>query len=110
MIKKTWKEFRECKLLWWVNRSLHLFGWAIVIVQEEDGTISDCYPARVQYRGFSEDAEDEGFTVLTQHLAADAETLVADVAPSPENVRVDATGLGTSPGTDADKTPRTRGD
>lgn len=85
MIKKTWKEFQECKLLWWINRSLHLFGWAIVIVQEEDGTISDCHPARVQYRGFSEDAEDEGFTVLTQHLAADAETLVADVAPSPEN-------------------------
>ena len=52
MIKKTWKEFQECKLLWWVNRSLHIFGWAIVVEEQEDGTISNCYPARVVYRGF----------------------------------------------------------
>ena len=81
MTKKTWKEFQDCKLLWWVNRSLHLFGWAIVIEQQEDGTISNVYPARVSYRGFSEEAEDEGFTILTQHLANEVEGLVKDVLP-----------------------------
>jgi len=29
--KKTWKEFRETGLLWWINMVLHTFGWAIVI-------------------------------------------------------------------------------
>ena len=88
MIKKTWKDFQECKLLWWVNRSLHIFGWAIVVEEQADGTISNCYPARVDYRGFSEDAEDAGFAALTQHLAANIETLVSDVAPSPENAEL----------------------
>ena len=92
MIKKTWKEFQECKLLWWVNRSLHLFGWAIVVEEQEDGTISNVYQARVKYRGFSEDAEDEGFTVLTQHLANGSGALLDDVAPSPENVKCAPTG------------------
>ena len=85
MKKKTWKEFQESKLLWWVNRSLHIFGWAIVIVQEEDGAISDCYPARVAFRGFSEAIEDEGFAGLTQYLAGEAESLCADVGPSQSN-------------------------
>lgn len=25
--ERTWEEFIDSKLLWWVNRSLHLFGW-----------------------------------------------------------------------------------
>ena len=87
MIRKTWKEFRECKLLWWVNRSLHLFGWAIVIEQEEneEGTVTSAYPARVPYRGFPEEIEDEGFAVLTKHLAANMEDLVADVETTPKS-------------------------
>lgn len=68
MERKTWREFKDSKLLWWVNRSLHLFGWAIVLVQEEDGTISDCYPARVSFRGFSEESEQRGFEGLTRYL------------------------------------------
>lgn len=93
MIKKTWKELQESKLLWWINRSLHLFGWAIVVVQEEDGTISGAFPARVDYRGFSEATEDEGFTVLTKYLANNAPSLLADVevsAPPAEPANVDA--------------------
>jgi len=92
--KKTWKEFQECKLLWWVNRSLHIFGWAIVVEEQEDGTISNCYPARVAYRGFSKDAEDAGFSkdaedagfaALAQYLAVNAGTLLSDVVPSIKN-------------------------
>ena len=44
--QRTWQEFREAKLLWWINRILHTFGWAIVLEQEEDGSISAAYPAR----------------------------------------------------------------
>jgi hypothetical protein len=66
--KKTWKEFREIGLLWWANRILHLFGWAIVVVQEDDGTISDAYPARVKFRGFGEESETRGFKRLSGYL------------------------------------------
>lgn len=31
---------------------LHTFGWAITVEIEDDGTISDAYPARVRFRGF----------------------------------------------------------
>ena len=66
--RKTWKEFQDSKLLWWVNRLLHTFGWAIVFQVETDGSISDVYPARVKFRGFEEKDEEEGFIGLTQYL------------------------------------------
>jgi hypothetical protein len=79
MERRTWKEFKESKLLWWVNRSLHIFGWAIIVEESTDGGITDCYPARVCYRGFSEKTEEEGFIGLTTHLAENIETLKTDV-------------------------------
>ncbi len=85
MIKKTWKEFQQCKLLWWVNRSLHLFGWAIVIQTEESGEITDVYPARVKFRGFVEDDEESGFEGLTRYLAAESDALISDLDLNPEN-------------------------
>lgn len=91
MKKKTWKEFQESKLLWWVNRTLHIFGWAIVVVEEQDGSISDCYPARVSFRGFAMDTEESGFAGLTRYLATEAEALVADVLPIEESAGAVAT-------------------
>jgi len=79
MKRKTWKEFKESKLLWWVNRSLHLFGWAIVLVENDGGEIIDCFPARVDFRGFTEDTEDEGFKILTKYLADESQSLLSDV-------------------------------
>jgi hypothetical protein len=76
--RKTWEEFRDSKLLWWINRSLHIFGWAIVVQVEEDGTISDAYPARVKFRGFDEKNETEGFIGLTQHLKETVDELVKE--------------------------------
>jgi hypothetical protein len=70
MIKRaTWGEFRQTGLLWWVNRGLHLFGWAIVLIVEDDGgEVTEAYPARVSFRGFSGQEEAEGFTKLTAYL------------------------------------------
>ena len=69
MNRKTWKEFQNTGLLWWTNRMLHLFGWAVVFVVEETGEISDVYPARCTFRGFNQLAEDEGFQKLTAYMA-----------------------------------------
>ena len=79
--RKTWEEFRDAKLLWWVNKSLQLFGWSIIVNPNEDGTISECYPARVGFRGFTEENDDDGFVGLTQYLAENSEKLTKDIAP-----------------------------
>lgn len=66
--RKTWEEFRAAGFLWFANRILHLFGWAIVVEVEKDGTVSDVYPARVQFRGFDSESEGQGFIQVTQYL------------------------------------------
>lgn len=76
--RKTWEEFRDCKLLWWVNRLLHTFGWAIVVNIKKSGKIGEVYPARVKFRGFDEKNETEGFIGLTQHLQQNVDELVAE--------------------------------
>lgn len=75
--RKTWKEFQDAKLLWWVNRILHAFGWAIVF-DVVDGTVADVYPARVKFRGFDESAEADGFAGLTEHLKSNISDLLQE--------------------------------
>jgi len=62
---KNWKEFKDTGLLFWINRSLHLFGWAIVLeVDDKTGEVSKAYPKKVDYRGFSGHTEEKGFERL----------------------------------------------
>jgi hypothetical protein len=72
---KTWKEFQNSGLLWWTNRILHTFGWAIVLLQEDDGSISDVCPARCKFRGFSAESETKGFSRLHKYLKKNMEKL-----------------------------------
>lgn len=75
----TWQEFKESGLLWWVNRGLHLFGWALVYESpEESDTILRMYPARCSYRGFPGDVDDTGFRDVTRHLAENMQRLLKD--------------------------------
>lgn len=68
-------EIKESGLLWWINMILHTFGWAIVINVENDGRISDAYPARVKFRGFSEKNNSEGYQRVSQYMADNSEQL-----------------------------------
>jgi hypothetical protein len=84
----SWQEFRDAGLLWWVNRTLHLFGWCLVFEGLAGEPPSRVYPARTSYRGFSGETEKRGFARLTAHLATEAPGLLADVAgTSPEQIR-----------------------
>lgn len=74
--RRSWEEFRAAQLLWWVNRMLHLFGWAIVVEVEEDGRVVDVYPARVKFRGFDAASEAEGFAGLSSYLKDNAGELL----------------------------------
>ncbi len=78
--ERSWEEFRQAGLLWFVNRFLHIWGWALVAEFEvEDGqpkTLNRVYPARCAFRGFSEESEERGFTRLRNWMRANADDLV----------------------------------
>ena len=71
IVKRSWEAFREAKLLWWINRILHTFGWALVMVIDKDGNIIDAYPANVSYRGFSAESEAAGFEGIAKLIRYD---------------------------------------
>ena len=74
--RKSWDEFREAGLLWWINRILHTFGWAIVFEVGKDNAVVEIYPARVQYRGFGRESEEAGFTKVTKFMHDNAKDLL----------------------------------
>lgn len=76
--KKTWDEFRETGLLWFINSILHVFGWAIV-VNIEGKKVIDAYPARVYFRGFSEEINSKGYEKVTHYLNENINDLVKDL-------------------------------
>lgn len=65
--KKSWSEFRETGLFHFVNSFLHLFGWAIVLSEEDDGS-TEVFPARTDYRGFPQESNDKAYNRVTEFL------------------------------------------
>lgn len=76
--KKTWKEFRENGFLWWINMILHTFGWAIVVDVDDNGEITDAYPARVKFRGFGEKNNTEGYIKVSQYMKENVSDLLEE--------------------------------
>ncbi len=77
--ESSWQAFADAGLFWWVNRALHLFGWALCREVRPDGAITAVYPARCKFRGFDTQTESEGFTKLTHHLNQRMPELLEDV-------------------------------
>ena len=75
--KKSWEEFRDSGLLWWINMILHTFGWAIVCELDE-GVITQVYPARVKFRGFDPESNDRGYSKVTQYLNQNCSELIKE--------------------------------
>lgn len=81
-VARTWAEFREAGMLWWVNRLLHVFGWAILVeVDEETGEV-DVHPMRALWRGFPSESEARGFERVTKWMRDHAEQLQREVGES----------------------------
>lgn len=76
--KKTWKEFRESGFLWWINMILHTFGWAIAVDIDDNGEITDAYPARVKFRGFGEKNNTEGYIKVSQYMKENVSDLLEE--------------------------------
>ena len=77
--KRSWNEFRKCGMLWLVNMILQVFGWSIVlIVDEVTKDISEVFPARVRYRGFSEEDNTNGYINLSKFMTDNAKQLLKE--------------------------------
>lgn len=75
--KKDWNEFRDAGMLWVANTFLQFFGWSIVI-EKDDGVITDVYPARSKYRGFGEDQIAEGHKKVASFIKGHVDELYED--------------------------------
>lgn len=75
--KYSWSEFRETGLLWFINTILHMFGWAICI-DYDNNEITDVYPARVKFRGFSEDINTSGYIKVSKFIKDNCEELLKE--------------------------------
>ena len=77
--EKSWEEFKETGLLWFINTTLQMFGWAIVF-EYEDEKLTRAYPARCKFRGFSEDVTSEGYFKVTKYLHDNIKDLVREAS------------------------------
>jgi len=75
---KSWEEFRNSGLLWWINMILHTFGWSIVVEVEKDGSITNVYPARVKFRGFANEFNTEGYIKVSEYLNNESSKLLKE--------------------------------
>lgn len=75
--KKSWKEFRDSGFLWWINMILHTFGWAIVL-EADNGKIINAYPARVKYRGFTEENNTTGYIRVSKYMKENVDKLLEE--------------------------------
>jgi len=85
--KSTWDDFRKSGLFMFVNVILHAFGWALCVEVEYDkekqietGPVTSVFPARVKFRGFTEEDQIE----MHEHIAK----YLAETAPNfPEEIK-----------------------
>ena len=75
--KKTWKEFKDSGLLWWINMILHTFGWAIVF-EISKREIINVYPARVKYRGFDMKSTENGYIKVSEYMNENSKELLEE--------------------------------
>lgn len=76
---KTWNEFRDTGLLLFINTLLHIFGWSIILEVNKD-TVINAYPARVKFRGFTEDSMLLAYKKITEYMAKESENLMEEIS------------------------------
>ena len=75
--EKSWEEFRNTGLLMFINQILHVFGWAIVVEIDEE-KIQKVYPARVKFRGFSEDVISRNYIKISEWMNNNSDELLKE--------------------------------
>lgn len=78
-MRKSWEEFRNTGLLFYINQILHAFGWAIMF-EMENGKVIDIYPARVKFRGFTEEAQNKNYKKISVYMKENSEELLKEIS------------------------------
>lgn len=81
--KKSWEEFRATGLLMFINSFLHIFGWSIVMDIENE-KVTSVYPARVKFRGFSEESQTKAYNKLAYYLKENGNKLYDEITEEEE--------------------------
>ena len=77
--EKSWNEFRNSGMLWMANTILQVFGWSIVVDQDEKtGDIICAYPARVKYRGFTHETNTKGYIKIADYMRENADEILKE--------------------------------
>ena len=83
--RKSWDEFRKTGLFMFVNTILHAFGWALCVevdydseTKTETSGVKTCFPARVKFRGFTEDDQEDMHKKIGEYLAGNGHSLKED--------------------------------
>lgn len=76
--ERTWEDFKETGLLWWINSILHTFGWSIVFSYNDNQELINVYPARVKFRGFGEKQNTEGYIKVSKYIKENCEELLKE--------------------------------
>jgi hypothetical protein len=79
MDKRDWLEFRDSGLLWLINTTLHVFGWAIALDINSKHKAIYAYPYKTKYRGFGERTNNKGHAKITTYMKENAENLYKDL-------------------------------
>jgi hypothetical protein len=76
---KTWDDFRNAGMLFFINSILHAFGWALVVeVDQATNNVTNCFPARVTFRGFNEQSQSEEHIKIAEYLAENSHEFVEE--------------------------------
>lgn len=75
--EKSWKEFQDSGMLWFINMILHTFGWSIVFEVVGQNTIK-VYPARVKFRGFDNESDAEGYIKVSEFMSKNHKELLKE--------------------------------
>jgi hypothetical protein len=78
--RKDWNEFRNTGLFLLMNQFLHIFGWALVL-NIENNVVTECYPARVKFRGFDEKSTSEAYERVSKYMKDNGQNLYDEIAP-----------------------------
>ena len=84
----AWDEFRNNGFLWFVNRMLHIFGYALTVQVDEYGKVTDAYPSRCRFRGFNEKSETTGFEKIAKYMVENASDISKDLENGTQKPKV----------------------
>ena len=65
-------------MLFTTNQFLYIFGYALVFKYDNNNKINRVYPARVKFRGFSEECNTEGYAKVTNFLKGNIDELYGE--------------------------------